>query len=228
MMTKLLITGTDTDVGKTVLTTSLVAYWQTYCKGKSLGLMKLIQTGVGDRELYHQLFDSDPSIKIITPISFATPVAPPIAAAKEGKEIELNRVWEALNSLTQEQDFVIVEALGGLGSPVTAELTVADLAADWRLPTVLVVPVKLGAIAAAVANLALARQTKIDLKGIILSCVNPESEAKLDDWTPIELIQSFTRVPVLGIIPYLVDPTDINKLTGVASSFDLEVLLPLR
>ena len=226
-MKALLITGTDTDVGKTVLTTSLVAYWQTYCSSKSLGLMKLLQTGIGDRELYNQLFGLNKSIQIITPLSFETPVAPPIAAAKEGRKIELNLVWEALRELQKQQDFVLVEALGGLGSPISDELTVADLAGDWRLKVVLVVPVKLGAISQSVANVALARQFKIDIKGIVLSCVQPVSEQQLEDWTPISLIQSLTGVPVLGILPHLTDLTDLDKLTQVASNLDLEGLLPM-
>ena len=224
-MNTLLISGTDTDVGKTVLTASLAAYGQTYLKSKSLGLMKPIQTGVGDGELYHQLFSSSQSLEIITPLSFSTPVAPPIAAARELREIDLSLVWNALCSLIQKQDFVLVEALGGLGSPVTDELTVADLARDWCLRVVLVVPVKLGAIAGAVANVALARQSKIDLLGIVLNCIQPESEAKLADWAPIDLIQSLTNVPVLGTLPYLADTTDLTKLAQVASNLDLERII---
>ena len=227
-MTTLLIAGTDTDAGKTILTTSLVAYWQTYHSQKSLGVMKLIQTGVGDRELYQQLFDSYKSLEIAAPICFSTPVAPPIAAAREGQTIELEKVWQALSSLVQQQDFVLVEALGGLGSPVTNELTVADLAGDWRLSTVLVVPVKLGAIGQTVANVALARQSGIDLKGIVLSCNQPSSQEQIADWAPIDLIQSLTKVPVLGTIPHLEDTSDLEKLTQVASNLDLEMILPLR
>ena len=91
-MNKLLIAGTDTDVGKTVLTTALVAYWQTYIAPKRLGLMKLIQTGTGDRELYHQLFTPSLSLEIAVPLCFATPVAPPIAADREGTEVDLQQV----------------------------------------------------------------------------------------------------------------------------------------
>lgn len=226
-MKTLLIAGTDTDVGKTVLTTSLVAYWQTYHSQKSLGLMKLIQTGVGDREVYQQLFDSSQSLEIAAPICFSTPVAPPIAAAREGQTIELEKVWQALSSLMQQHDFVLVEALGGLGSPVTNELTVADLAGDWRLSTVLVVPVKLGAIGQTVANVALARHSGIDLKGIVLSCSQPCSQEQVTDWAPIDLIQSLTKMPVLGTIPHLEDTSDLEKLTQVASNLDLEIILPL-
>uniref|UniRef100_UPI0030D8AFCE ATP-dependent dethiobiotin synthetase BioD n=1 Tax=Cyanothece sp. BG0011 TaxID=2082950 RepID=UPI0030D8AFCE len=123
-----------------------------------------------------------------------------------------------------EKKLVLAEGLGGLGSPVTWELTVADLAGEWRLPTVLVVPVKLGAIAQTVANVALARQCKVNLKGIIFSCPNALSDEEIADFIPISLIQSLTQVPILGIIPYLENINDMSKLAHVASNLELEIL----
>ncbi|MGF1482663.1 MAG: dethiobiotin synthase [Cyanophyceae cyanobacterium] len=222
-MKALLIAGTDTDVGKTVLTAALAAYWQTY-RSDPLGLMKLLQTGEGDRQTYSQLF-SDTSIQMSVPLQFKEPVAPPVAAAREGRSVDLAVVWQAFKALSQHQ-FVLVEALGGLGSPVTWELTVADLARDWRLPTVLVVPVKLGAIAAAVANVALARAAGVQVIGIVLNCSSAQAESKRADWTPVELIQSLTNVPILGTIPYLADPDAIAQLVQAASNLDIEELLP--
>ncbi|KAM3090116.1 dethiobiotin synthase [Phormidesmis sp. 146-35] len=226
-MNALLITGTDTDAGKTVLTTALAAYWQTYCNSQTLGIMKPLQTGVGDRELYDRLFSLDQTWEELNPVHFDAPLAPPIAAEKEGKRVKLEKIWQAFEALHRQRDFVLVEALGGLGSPVTRETTVADLAWDWRLPVVLVVPVKLGAIGQAVANVALARQSKIHLKGIVLNCVKPCSEQDIADWAPADLIESLTSIPVLGLIPHLSDPTDLVKLAQVAADLDLERLLPL-
>lgn len=225
-MKSILIAGTDTDVGKTVLTTSLIAYGQACLSGKRLGLIKLIQTGVGDIELYHRLFENHPSLEILTGLRFEEPIAPPLAAAKEGRKVELERVWQTLTSL-RERDLIVVEAAGGLGSPVTRELTVADLAGAWRLNAVLVVPIKLGAIGSAVANVALARQSGVKLQGIVLNTQKPDSIERLEDWAPIDLIQSLTNVPVLGVIPYLENPNDIDRLISVASNLDLERLLPL-
>lgn len=226
-MKALSIAGTDTDVGKTILTTSLVAYWQKYQKNKSLGLMKLMQTGVGDRELYQHLFDCDRSVEIVTPISFTEPLAPPIAALKAGQNIELGRIWQAFQDLVKRQNFTILETIGGLGSPITNELTVADLTAQWRLNVVLVVPIKLGSISQAVANVALARESGSKLKGIVLSCIQPLSQDEILDLAPQELIESLTRIPVLGTIPFLENPTDLDKLASVASNLDLEFILPL-
>jgi len=88
-----------------------------------------------------------------------------------------------------------------------------------------VLPVKLGAIAQAVANVALARSCSLHLKGIVLNCVQPCSEEKMADWAPINLIQSLTNVPVLGVLPHLADPTDLFKLAQVASDLELERLI---
>ena len=226
-MRPLLITGTDTEVGKTVLTTSLAAYWQKYYSDSSLGLLKLLQTGVGDYELYHQLFSSSRGITIGNSLCLKTPVAPPIAAQKENLIINLGEIWQELCSLTQQQNFVLIEALGGLGSPITEELTIADIAGDWHLDVVLVVPVKLGAIAQTVANVALARQTKINLKGIVLNCAQPVTDSEIADLAPIELIESLTNIPVMGVIPHLQNLNQLDSLAQVAANLDLEVLLPI-
>jgi dethiobiotin synthetase len=189
-------------------------------------MMKPIQSGSSDRELYARLFDLDRSLEEITPLYFQAPLAPPIAAAREGRQVELQLAWQTFDTLRRQSDWVLVEALGGLGTPVTYEITVADLARDWGLPTVLVVPVRLGAIAQAVANVALARHTGVNLKGIVLNCTQPRSEAEIADLSPIDLIQSLTNIPVLGAIPYLTEPTDLTKLAQVASNLEIERLLP--
>ncbi|QHG18927.1 dethiobiotin synthase [Nostoc sp. ATCC 53789] len=224
MLNTLLITGTDTEAGKTVLTTALAAYWQKYYPQRSWGIMKPIQSGIGDREWYQKLFALEQSSEEITPLYFEAPLAPPIAAARENRQVDLAIVWQALSKLRSQRDFVLVEALGGLGSPVTDELTVADLAGEWRLPTVLVVPVRLGAIAQAVANVALARQSRVNLKGIVLNCIQPRTDAEIADWTPQQLIQSLTNMPVLGCLPYLDNLTDLDKLAQIASDLDWETL----
>ena len=223
-MNTLLITGTDTDTGKTVVTAAIAAYWQKYYPQRSLGIMKPIQSGVGDRELYQTLFNLEQSPEEITPMYFQAPLAPPIAAAKENRQVDLAIVWRTLLALQKQRDFVLVESLGGLGSPITDELTVADLAGEWRLPTILVVSVRLGAIAQAVANVALARQTKINLRVIILNCTQPRTESEIADLTPPDLVQSLTNIPVLGCVPYLENPRDLAKLAQVAADLDWESL----
>ena len=231
-MTTLLIAGTDTDVGKTFVTIALTVYWQKYRLNRDndrqnlLSIFKLMQTGVGDVELYQRLFAEVKGIEIVAPSRFEAPLAPPIAAAKECKIINLGEIWQKLSLAEQKSQLVLVESLGGLGSPVTEELTVGNIAADWRLPTVLVVPVKLGAIAHTVANVALARSLKIDLRGIILNCSQLEAVGRTEDLTPINLIQSLTNVPVIGTLPYAKDWDNSDRIAQKVANWDLELILP--
>lgn len=139
---------------------------------------------------------------------------------------DLGQLWQGVTTLSQQNDWVFLESFGGLGSPLTFETTVADLAGDWRLPTVLVVPVGANAIAQAVAHVALARQSGIQLKGIVLNCMHPTSEPQISDGVDVDVLRSLTQSPILGYIPYLIDISDSDKLAYATSEMVLENLMP--
>jgi dethiobiotin synthetase len=223
---QLAIAGSDTEVGKTVFVLALAAYWQQHCqKQGALGLLKPVQSGEGDREIYGELFaDLNQSPESFNPIRLQAPLAPPIAAEREGKTIDLALAWQALQTLQRDRSFIVIEGAGGLGSPVTWELTFADVVAAWRLPLVLVVPVKLGAIAQTVANVALARQYQIPLRGIVLNEVTAVSVADREALAPIGLIESLTHVPVLGYLPHVDNWRDRAALAAAAAHLNLEPL----
>lgn len=222
----LLIVGSDTGVGKTVLTAALASYWLTYGNdpepNASLGIYKPLQSGIGDREFYDQTFALSQTLAEITPLYFETPIAPAIAAIKEGKEIDLALIWQQFQKLQQQKRCLLIESLGGLGSPITNEYIVADLARDWALETILVVPVRLGGISQAIANVALANSCKVKLKGIVLSCSQVYSPTEIEEFTPPEMISRLASIPVLGILPYINDLNDISQLAQAASALDIE------
>jgi dethiobiotin synthetase len=220
-MHSLLISSTDTEVGKTVCTAALAAYYQLHYPHKKLGIMKPIQCGTGDREIYSQLFQLQQSPEELNPLYFDAPLAPPLAA--DGP-IDLAPVWHQLQILQQRCDLLLIEALGGLGTPATQELTVADIAREWRLPTVIVVPVKLGAIGQAVANVALAKHTHVNLRGIILNCAQPLTATDIAQLAPADLIMNLTRVPVLGCLPYLADWQSVSQLAAAAATLEWDLL----
>ena len=223
----LLVAGTDKGVGKTVLTSALAAYWQRFHPQKRLSVLKPIQIGGGDRELYQRLFFPETALDEITPQYFSAPLAPPLAAAQENRSVDLATIWRRLSTLMEQTDWVVLEAFGGLGSPVTDELTLADLAAAWKLPVLLTVPVRLGAIAQAVANVALARQQKVALRGLVLNCLQPCSDQDIDQWAPCDLLQRLTQVPVLGCLPHLENPENLDDLVKAAAALNLEAIAPL-
>ena len=222
----LLITGTDTNAGKTVLTAALTAYWQRHCPSRSIAILKPFQSGIGDREFYVKLFNLQQTLDEINPVHFNAPLALPIAAELEGKTISLEAPWKTLHALMQRHDFVLIEGIGGLGSPVTFETTIADLAADWKVPIVLVVPVKLGAIGQVVANIALAERSGLIVKGIVRNCVTPCSKEDVENWANQALIEQLTGIQVVGTLPYLESIDDRDQLAKAASNLDLEMLIP--
>ncbi|MEM9770676.1 MAG: dethiobiotin synthase [Cyanobacteria bacterium P01_D01_bin.73] len=220
----LAIVGTDTDVGKTALTAALYAYCRRHFSQTTVGLHKPIQAGPGDREQFQTLFQLNQSAESLNSIYLRDPLAPPLAADREGVQIDLGLAWRSLSQLQQDYDLTLVETAGGLGSPMTWELTVADLVGDWRLPIILVVPVRLGCISQAVTSMALARQCKLDVKGIVLNCVEPRSPEEQEQWAPAGAIAELTRVPVLGYFPHIPEPWNVEALVSAAAALDLEYL----
>ena len=225
MAKSLLISGTDTGVGKTAVTAALTAYWQKYRPSQSVAVFKPIQSGEGDREFYQSHFKLTQSAQEITPLQYEHPLAPPIAAELEGRSVDLAKVWNTFQQLQQSYDQVFIEGVGGLGTPITQELTVADLARDWQLPTLLVVPVRLGSIGQTIANVALARQAKVNLLGIILSATSPDASEDAEQLTPIQMLKDLTNLPVLGLLSNISNWSERDALALAASNLFLEPLL---
>ncbi|WP_448571245.1 ATP-dependent dethiobiotin synthetase BioD [Trichothermofontia sp.] len=202
----LLITGTDVGVGKTLLLTALAHYGQAYYADRRIGTLSL---GPGAGPEQPQTLETSRETATTVPVG-----------------IVCDRLWTQLSQLVQACDWVLLDGVGSLGTPLTQETTLADLAWDWRLPTVLVAPVAPGTIAQVVAQVALARQCRIHLRGIVLNCQTPAAMAQVETWVPIALLQSLTQVRVLGTLPYLPTPSDRDKLVPAVATLDLDRLLP--
>ncbi|NEO50166.1 MAG: ATP-dependent dethiobiotin synthetase BioD, partial [Moorea sp. SIO4A3] len=65
------------------------------------------------------------------------------------------------------------------------------------------------------------RSSRVDLKGIVLNCVQPRTSEEINQLAPIRLIESLTNVKVLGTLPHLSDPMDYSKLVQVGSNLDV-------
>ncbi|APB32316.1 dethiobiotin synthetase [Gloeomargarita lithophora Alchichica-D10] len=216
----LFISASDTSAGKTVVTAALALLM-----GK-VGVMKLVQAGAGDREYYQQVLALDQTPAELNPLYFSAPLAPPLAAQREGRTVDLAQAWQNLTQLRQRYTQVLIEGAGGLGSPVTWEWTTADVCAQWRLATVVVIPVRLGAIGQAVAQVALARQVGVLLRGLILNEPQPLTPEQRQDWAPVGLIQQLTGVPVLAQFPHVTNITDPECLKQAAQAGELSRCWP--
>jgi dethiobiotin synthase len=111
------ITGTDTGVGKTVVSAALA--WALKQSGKKVAVMKPVQTGTDlggllDIEFVQKVIQTNYPLDQVCPYRFAHPLAPSVAAGLVGEKIDLEKIKFAFHELTQTHDAVIVEGAGGV------------------------------------------------------------------------------------------------------------------
>ena len=201
------VTGTDTEVGKTLVSLELMRLLQA--QGHVVTGMKPVASGC--RRSSSGLFNED-ALQLQAQASFTTPyarvnpyaferaVAPHIAAAEEDVEINLEVIESALGVLGEEADRVVVEGVGGWAVPVNATQTMADVAVVLGLPVVLVVGIRLGCINHALLTEKAITTSGLEFAGWIANRLDPACEVQ--DEIVADLQQRLSA-PCLGDLPYL-------------------------
>ena len=206
------ITGTDTGVGKTVVTAALAA--ALIRLGHEVGVMKPIETGVSpskpasaDAARLQAIVESEETLGAICPYRFALPLAPVAAAHAERRSIDLGIVRQVYRLLANRYDYTVVEGVGGVRVPLTGKADVMDLAAALKLPVVVVGRAGLGGINHALLTVDALQRRKIPVVALILNRTQPvrSAEMRLQERTTIEALKKRAGVPVLGPLAY--DPT---------------------
>ena len=204
MKESLFVTGTDTNVGKTLLSALLVAaleavYW------------KPIQTGARDgtdRRTVIQLAEIPESQTIPESFCFDPPVSPHLAAEASGVKIDLERVQPPRNFARP----IIAEGAGGILVPINDSELMLDLARHLGFPILIAARAALGTINHTLLTVRALRCAKMPIKGVvIIGHRNKDNERS---------VEHFAAVPVIGSIPWL-DVIDREALLNVfRSSFD--------
>lgn len=139
------ITGTDTGVGKTVMTAMLLHFLRE--KGVSALAMKpFCSGGLGDVRLLQSLQNGLISNEEMNPFYFKTPVAPWVAARAEGRKVSLQETLAKVQALTMKCDYLLIEGAGGLLSPLGEGFTALDLIRKLKCEVIVVTKNKLGVI----------------------------------------------------------------------------------
>ena len=139
------VTGTDTGVGKTLLTASLLFHLRQ--SGVSALAMKpFCSGGTADVDLIQAIQGGDPPREEVNPFYFPEPVAPLIAARKRRQRIRLSQVLRAIARMDKRCECLIVEGSGGLLVPLGEGFTVADVIANLECDVVVVGKNKLGTL----------------------------------------------------------------------------------
>ncbi len=196
------ITGTDTGVGKTVITAALA--WTMVQAGRKVAVMKPVQTGTGlpgltDIEFIERVLGAKYDVDDVCPYRFREPLSPLSASKISGIKIDTERIKQAYHKLRSMSDLVVVEGAGGLLVPILDNYLMADLASDLGLPLLIVTRPDLGTLNHTALTVESARRRGIDVIGIVINRFPPSPG--LAERTNPELIASMTGAPIAGVFP---------------------------
>jgi len=177
----LFITGTDTGVGKTYISTHLITALRS--RGVLVAPRKPVESGCSQSPV-GSLLPADgmalleaaglDDLDEVTPYRFSAPLAPPQAAAREGQDIRLRQL---VNTCSRSDDaLLIVEGAGGFLSPIASDGLNADLAIALALPVLLIVADRLGCINHCLLTIEAIEHRGLAVAGIILNQISYERD----------------------------------------------------
>ncbi len=211
------VTGTDTGVGKTLVTAALMQYFKD--QGKSVAAMKPVASGAvwkdnqlvnDDALLLQQSASEKLQYDLVNPYVFEEPVSPNIAAKKSGVNICFDRISSNLKHLQDRFDVVIVEGVGGWLVPLGLKKDISDLAVALKLPVIVVVSIRLGCINQARLTFAAINKSGVPVAGWVANCVDPGMMAQQEN---IETINELVSAPLLSVLPCFSEP-DLDEIAG--------------
>lgn len=204
------VTGTDTEVGKTVVAGGLIRALQR--RGAAVAAMKPVASGCrrtadglrnDDAERLRSLITPTPDYATVNPCALEAAAAPHLVAAEEGRRIDIPGLAAAARRLARSR-FTVVEGVGGWRAPLDGDQDVADLARHIGLPAVLVVGIRLGCLNHARLSAEAVQADGLALAGWVaceLDADDPRREAQ------IAALDARLPAPRLGRIPCLADPS---------------------
>ncbi len=200
------VTGTDTGVGKTLVSAALAAALRE--QGLDVGVMKLVETGwpesatiPSDAHRLRTAAGVSETVEQICPYRFPAPLAPLAAARAAGCQIEMPVLMEAFRRLADRHAYMIVEGVGGLLVPVTETLDVSDVLVQLGLPAIVVGRAALGGVNHACLTLDALKARNVPILALVLNRAAGEGSSMQTDST-YALLAERCRVPVLGPLPY--------------------------
>lgn len=210
------ISGTDTGVGKTVVTACLLALYHK--RRVDLGIMKPMETGIdpecsseanSDAKFLLAISGNQDALEEVCPIRLQPPAAPLQAARMTGQTIAIDSILENFRKLQTRHDQILVEGVGGLMVPLKPDYFITDLIRDMDLPLIIVSRLTLGTLNHTLLTLKMAQSTGIKIAGVILnrSDNNPLNDVEKGQ---ANLIHELSGVPVIGECPFI-NPVSVER-----------------
>ncbi|MEA2410913.1 MAG: dethiobiotin synthetase [Thermoleophilaceae bacterium] len=171
----LFVTGTDTEVGKTVVAASVCA--ALAARGERVAAFKPVVTGLDeepgewprDHELLARVASAGQTPDQVAPLTFGPPVSPHYAAEQAGRGIEPLELAAAARAAAEGADALICEGVGGLLVPLTAGYLIRDLALDLDLPLLVAARPGLGTINHTLLTLEAARAAGLEVAAVVFT-----------------------------------------------------------
>lgn len=222
------VTGTDTGVGKTVMTVALIKAINIL--GQRACGMKPIETGCikegdllipSDGMFIKTVARMEENVRHVTPYCFESSLAPMPASEIEGVFIDFKKILYAYKDLSRLYDVIVVEGIGGLLVPIKRDYFVLDLARDFDLPLIVVSRPGLGTLNHTMLTVNYAIKEGLDVAGIIINHNYPPKETLAEDTNP-DILKQISSVPLIGILPYMKDLEISTIERAVVKNLDLE------
>lgn len=218
------ITGTDTDVGKTLVAASLLVAAKQM--GLSTAALKPVAAGCektenglrnSDALLLQSVITQQLIYEQVNPIALTLPIAPHIAALQEKRNLSVERLAGFCRGVLNSANVTLVEGAGGWRVPINPSETLADLAKVLQLPVILVVGIRLGCLNHALLTFEAVVRDGLPVAGWVANCIDADMPALAEN---IESLRARLPVPCLGVVPFLAEPTPEKT----AAIFDLSLL----
>ncbi len=204
------VTGTDTGVGKTIVSAALAR--RLLQKGCSVGVMKPVETGVqpdplpeSDAGRLMAAAQVNDALDLVCPYRFHAPLAPFAAAQIEGRSIEAQDILRRFERLASRYSCVVVEGAGGLLVPMGQDWSMRDLIARLGVPVVLVGRAGLGGINHALLTLESLQREHIEVLALVLNETRRPTTTLVQQQqasSTVSVLRERAGVPVLGPLPY--------------------------
>lgn len=217
------ITGTDTGVGKTLISCALL--YAFAAQGKKVVGMKPVAAGCNEDGLNDDVKKLRAASNVlaslgqINPYSFVQPIAPHIASHNAGVQINFERIQESYRELSGQADVVIVEGAGGFKVPLNDSQDSVDLVTTLDLPIILVVGVRLGCLNHALLSMDAIHAAGLQCAGWVANVLDENMPAlkeniaalKLRIQAPLLAEVTFQQQPDAKIISATIDLTLLEK-----------------
>ena len=203
------VTGTDTEIGKTLVSAALI-YKLNQLQQNSASGYKPVVAGTyinsdggacnEDIETYLIAQGNQISREEICPYIIDLPAAPHLVASEKGITLDLHRMFVCYEALQKKVPYVIAEGAGGFLTPIDHQFDLSDFAVQINVPIILTVGLRLGCINHALLTVEAIEKRGLHIAGWVASCITKKMPYQTEN---IQTLRDRIKAPLLGIIPHL-------------------------